>query len=109
MGEFLVERFDIDKDGTITAVEIATVNADRAGLPVDYALPAGFQGHVRLDVYDVRGARVAHLLDEPGRPGRYDVVWRLQDDAGQRVSTGVYFLRLDAGPFAETRKVVVLR
>jgi hypothetical protein len=84
-------------------------NPARSALTVDYALPAGFQGRVRLDVYDVRGARVALLLDEPGRPGRYDVLWRLQDDAGQRVSTGVYFLRLDAGPFGETRKVVVLR
>jgi hypothetical protein len=84
-------------------------NPARSSVAVDYALPAGFQDRVRLDVYDVRGARVARLLDGPGRAGRYEVLWRLQDDGGQRVSAGVYFLRLDAGPFGETRKVVVLR
>ncbi|MEW6685862.1 MAG: T9SS type A sorting domain-containing protein [Candidatus Edwardsbacteria bacterium] len=37
------------------------------------------------------------------------VVWDSRDESGKQVSAGVYFYRLTAGDFADTKKMIVLR
>jgi murein DD-endopeptidase MepM/ murein hydrolase activator NlpD len=59
---------------------------------------------VRLVVYDLLGREVAVLVDGSLQPGRYSVRW----DAGT-VAGGVYFYRLQAGEFTQTRRMVVLK
>jgi hypothetical protein len=62
----------------------------------------------RLDIYDVRGQLVTRLFD--GREsGQQVVTWDGTDMQGVRVSSGVYFARLDSGPIHRTHKVVLLR
>ena len=53
-------------------------------------------------------SRVSTLVDQTMRE-RHTVVWDGPDDAGNRVSSGVYMYRLRAGDFTATRKMVVLR
>jgi hypothetical protein len=65
--------------------------------------------HVVLTIYDVRGARVRTLLDEARVSGDHRVVWDGRSDAGMRVSSGIYFYRLTAGGFRETKKMVLLK
>lgn len=65
--------------------------------------------HVVLTIYDVRGAHVITLLDEARVPGDHRVVWDGRSDAGVRVSSGIYFYRLTAGDFRETKKMVLLK
>ncbi len=60
--------------------------------------------HVHLAVFDVLGREVATLSNERMQPGRYSVQW----NAGNFAS-GVYFYRLDAGTFSETKKLVLTR
>ncbi|HXV14781.1 MAG TPA: T9SS type A sorting domain-containing protein [Candidatus Krumholzibacteria bacterium] len=65
---------------------------------------------VRIDVFDVSGARVRSLLDETRAAGSYsDVRWDGTNDTKQPVASGVYFYRLVAGGFRETRKMVLLK
>ncbi|MBM2840924.1 MAG: FlgD ig protein [Bacteroidetes bacterium] len=70
--------------------------ARQAGVP--------YSGHVELKLYDVLGREVATLLNEELIPGRYSKEW---DATG--FSSGVYFYRLKAGMFVETRKLLLLR
>jgi hypothetical protein len=65
--------------------------------------------HVSLGVYDVRGGLVRTLVEEEAGPGSFTAEWDATNAAGERVSTGVYFYRLTAGSFAETRKMVLLK
>jgi hypothetical protein len=65
--------------------------------------------HVRLAIYDVRGARVRTLIDGPRVAGSYRVLWDGKNDGGLDVSSGVYFYRLTAGGFQSTRKMVLLK
>ncbi|MCP3999225.1 MAG: hypothetical protein GY722_29790, partial [bacterium] len=44
-------------------------------------------GHVRLEIFEVSGRRVAMLLDESREAGRYSTNWRGRDDAGNAVSS----------------------
>ena len=68
-------------------------------------------GHVTLRVYDVRGRLVATLVDKEQAPRAegYKIDWRGRSNTGGNVTSGVYFYRLVAGEFIETRKMVLLR
>ena len=53
--------------------------------------------NVSLEVFDVQGARVRTLAAGWQPAGRHRVVWDGRDDAGHRLSPGVYLVRLAAG------------
>jgi hypothetical protein len=65
--------------------------------------------HVKLHVYNLKGELVATLSDRHMTAGRKEIVWTAQSDQGRAVSSGVYFYRLIAGDFVQTRKMVLLR
>jgi len=57
-----------------------------------------------LEVYNILGERVATLVDRHQKAGYKAARW----DAGS-LSSGVYFYRLQAGDFVQTRKMVLLK
>jgi hypothetical protein len=64
---------------------------------------------VRLAVVDVTGRVVRVLLDGEAPAGSNRVVWDGRSDAGDRLASGVYFFRLDAGEQSRTLKTTLLR
>jgi FlgD Ig-like domain/Palmitoyl protein thioesterase len=64
---------------------------------------------VRAEVFDVRGRRVASLLDgvRPAGPG--EVRWTGRDGNGHAVAAGVYFVRVEAAGETRARRVVLVR
>ncbi len=66
-------------------------------------------GPVHLTLYDVSGKLVRTLVSEPLDPGRYEVAWDGKNEAGQRLASGVYFCRFDAGDVSERSSVVLLK
>ncbi len=59
---------------------------------------------VRLVVYDILGNEVAVLIDENKSPGNYEIIFDAAD-----LNSGVYFYRLQAGSYFETRKMILLK
>jgi carboxypeptidase T len=102
------------------SIGTGVVSEPFAGIPVSYSLeqnyPNPFNPATRIQfavasrrltalrVYDVLGQEVTTLLNEVREPGVYSVSW----DA-THVASGVYFYRLTAGDFVQTRKMVLLR
>jgi hypothetical protein len=74
---------------------------------IGYSLPA--TAHVVLDVFDSSGRRVARLVDEVQSVGAHTREWYGVNDAGARVSSGVYYYKLVMGKESLTRKMVLLR
>jgi hypothetical protein len=72
---------------------------------IRFAIPAG-NSHVRtlLKIYDVLGREVAILADGDKEAGTYQVTF----DASS-LTSGVYFYRISAGNFSETKKMLLLR
>ncbi|MGI9174234.1 MAG: T9SS type A sorting domain-containing protein [Rhodothermales bacterium] len=66
-------------------------------------------GAVRLVVYDVTGREVVRLVDEAMEPGQYEATWEGRDATGRLLSSGVYLYRLEAGPFTQTKSMVLLK
>ncbi|MEZ5065878.1 MAG: Ig-like domain-containing protein [bacterium] len=64
---------------------------------------------VTLDVFDVRGRRVASLARGRFPAGTHAVDWDGSASSGGRVAAGIYFVRFESEGQVETRKVVVLR
>ncbi len=64
---------------------------------------------VNLSVYDVLGRVVAVLVDGKQDAGFRTVTWDGKDHAGRQAASGVYFYKLAAGDFVQTRKMVLLR
>jgi hypothetical protein len=69
---------------------------------IEFGLPQA--GSVSLRVYNVLGEPVATLVNQQLLAGWYKAEWN-----ANAVSSGVYFYRLVAGPFVETKKMLLLR
>jgi hypothetical protein len=65
-------------------------------------------GRVRVDLYDVRGALVRRLLDEPRPSGAGVCAWDGRDDRGRAVPAGLYFAVLLAEGRADRARLVRL-
>lgn len=74
---------------------------------VRYTLPA--KGRVTLDVYDLRGERVATLVNEDRDAGAYTATWPGTNDRGATVSSGVYFAKLSTPNGERSYKLVLLK
>jgi hypothetical protein len=61
-----------------------------------------------LKVYDVLGKEIAILVNEEKPAGIYDIVWNGKNNSGIKLTSGVYFYRLTAGSFVQTRKMILL-
>jgi hypothetical protein len=66
-------------------------------------------GHVKLEIYDVRGRLVKTLVDKRQRQGEYTATWNGRNNHRGTVASGVYFIMLRSGSMKETRKMVLLR
>jgi hypothetical protein len=62
-----------------------------------------------LKIYNVRGQLVRTLVDEPKMTGPYEVMWDGKDNRGEIVSSGVYFYKLKAGDYSETKKMILMK
>lgn len=69
---------------------------------ISYQLPEAAE--VRVEVYDALGRRIATLVDAHQTAGQYDV-----DFEADTLPSGVYFYRVRAGEYEETRQMVVVR
>ena len=74
-------------------------------IPVGVRLAGGGQAqYVKLTVFDMLGREVEILVNERKAPGNYEVEF----DASN-LSSGVYFYRLQAGDFINTKKMILLK
>ncbi|MDP8211309.1 MAG: T9SS type A sorting domain-containing protein [Candidatus Stygibacter australis] len=64
---------------------------------------------VHLNIYNVRGQKVKTLVSELFRPDDYKIVWNGDDNSGNRVSSGVYYIRLQVGEDIVNRKVILMK
>jgi hypothetical protein len=65
---------------------------------------------ISLRIYDVSGRLVRVLVDRRIQPASHHAVsWDSSDDRDQAVASGIYIYQLNAGPFRQARRMVLLR
>jgi hypothetical protein len=113
----------LEVDGPIVTIEMATAKGQPATInlvPVTFELGQNFPNpfnpttqiefnlpeaaQVNLTVFNVRGQKVTTLVDGYLDAGPHTVTW----DAGDNAS-GMYFYRLQAGDFVQSKKMLLLK
>jgi Putative metal-binding motif/FlgD Ig-like domain len=61
---------------------------------------------VNLVIYDITGKRVKVLVDEVLEGGDHQIEWNAKDESGKVVPGGIYYFRIRAGTYVETRSIV---
>jgi hypothetical protein len=64
---------------------------------------------VTLKIYNILGQKVRTLVDEPKRPGSYEVIWDGEDEKGKDLSSGIYFYQLKLGEITQTKRMILLK
>jgi hypothetical protein len=82
-------------------------NPFNAGTSIRFDLPSA--GSVELSVYDLLGRKISVLLDDFLPAGSHQVRWDGSAGDGEPLATGVYFYRLKADGFDETKKMLLMK
>ncbi len=64
---------------------------------------------VQLAIYNSLGQRITTLVDQPLGVGTYQVKWDGFDQRGGKVASGIYHYRLEAGDYALSKKMLLLK
>jgi photosystem II stability/assembly factor-like uncharacterized protein len=76
---------------------------------IEFSLPltkgvGGMDNNITLSVFDITGKQVATLINEQLSPGKYEVTFNANG-----FSSGIYFYKLKAGSFSETKKMILMK
>ncbi|MHA2099207.1 MAG: T9SS type A sorting domain-containing protein, partial [Candidatus Kariarchaeaceae archaeon] len=74
---------------------------------ISYSLPV--QSRIKIQVYDITGRLINTLLNTDQNAGKHHIIWNGRNSSNKQVSTGIYFLRFDAGVYTNTIKMMLLK
>lgn len=100
----------VDGDLSIPAMFALRQNVPNPFNPVTvirYQLPHA--ADVRIDVFNVAGRLVKTILGEHQEAGYKEVAWDGTNNAGERVASGVYLYRMEAGDYTSKKTMVLLK
>jgi uncharacterized protein (TIGR02145 family) len=95
----------IDDENNIESMFILYQNYPNPFNPltqITYSIPKAT--NVTLKVYDILGQEIAILVNERKQTGEYNMTWNAEG-----VPSGVYYYRIVAGDFIETKKMLLIR
>ena len=74
---------------------------------IAYSIPE--DSYVELTIYNIIGQKVKVLVDRYQRAGTRSVIWDGCDQSGEKVSSGIYLYKLQAGELIQTKKMNLLK
>ncbi len=74
---------------------------------IRYDLPA--PSHVSIKIFDVRGRWIRTLVNWNVPAGRHSVTWDALDNNGLKAPSGLYFYKMEADNFLDTRRMILLK
>ncbi len=81
---------------------------------IRYRIPnvilSGVEGsRVQLVIYDIIGNEITTLVDEEKPAGTYEIIWNGKNNSGNSVSSGIYFVRIQANQQFKNIKLMLLK
>jgi hypothetical protein len=74
---------------------------------ISFFLPK--QTQVSIKIYDLSGRLIRTLVDQKIQQGSHTFKWNTTDQSGNVTSAGLYFLRMDAANYSQTRKILITK
>lgn len=76
---------------------------------ISFSVENGVSG-AELGIYNIRGQLVkTYSIDTSHEQNTYSVIWDGTDDKGNAISSGIYFSKLRAGKFTDSRKMILMK
>lgn len=66
-------------------------------------------GNVTLEVYNLKGQLVKTLVNKHLEAAFHDVVWNGKDNNNKIISSGIYFYKMKAGKYVNTKKMILMK
>jgi hypothetical protein len=102
-------RASVSVPGSLVAgIRHVAPNPAHGQTTIAYSLPPGWRS-ARLAIHDVAGRVVTRLDPEDGAAGWMSVDWDGTAGSGQKVASGVYFVRLEVDGVSASERLVLLR
>ena len=102
------DNFAIDEEENSTEAVASYNLSDNYPNPFNPSTKISYEipelANVSLRVYDMSGREVAELVNQMQQPGSYDVIFNASS-----LSSGVYFYKLEAGGFVQTKKMILIK
>jgi hypothetical protein len=114
-GDTTTVQIALDVTGIPEGPEVITATRLRGCYPNPFSASTLIQYDIRepvqttLEIFNTRGQRVKTLVNLIAGKGSFSVVWNGTDNNGKSASNGVYYCRMTAGRYSETRKLVFLK
>ena len=114
-GVYMLRAYiDISNDesggGSILPSRLSTINYPNPFNPettISYNMPT--DGHVSIQVYNIRGQLVNTLLNDEVKAGNNTVIWTGIDQYGKSVTSGVYFYRVQTANETIVNKMLLMK
>lgn len=74
---------------------------------IQFELPK--QNQVKIRIYNILGKEIAEILNGVYTAGLHQAMWNGTTSAGEQVSTGVYFVRLETQNYSDTKKIIFMK
>lgn len=74
---------------------------------IKYAIPVA--SHVKVSIYNTLGQEIKTLVNTDKSAGVYTVEWKGDDNAGNKVTSGIYIYKVTAGENISSRKMVLMK
>ena len=75
---------------------------------IKYQIPND-NSRVNICVYNIKGQLVRTLVDKEQDTGFYHVIWDGTGNNGNKVSSGIYFYRMESGTYSKMNKLILMR
>ena len=74
---------------------------------INYGIPQNAE--VTISIYNMLGQKVKTLVSEQKNAGAYSVQWNGDNEFGQKVASGPYIYKINAGNFIKSMKLLLLK
>ena len=100
---------DVDDFSAVTEYSLSQnyPNPFNPSTSIQYAISS--TQFVTLKVYDLLGREVATLVNEEKAAGSYEIDFNVGRDFSPALASGIYFYKIQAGSFVETKKMILIK
>lgn len=96
-----------NKEESAFGLSIVASMVTKGRMPIVYT--TSIPGHCSIKLYDVAGRLVRKIAEDYEQAGTKNTYWDGRDAQGRMLSSGVYFMQLQAGDYSATKKIILLR
>ena len=109
---FVMDAVDEHQDNEINALPKTLLldqnypNPFNSSTKIKFYIPT--QGNVNVQIFNIAGHKIQTLMDRVLPSGFFQIEWDARNEAGEKLASGIYFLRLEVDGNRQVRKMMLL-